>query len=107
MALVLSAAAILFFDSPIQAGQTKPAGSSYKVLPPVTQDNLRYFPIVTDSTANTHNFLTLDEGLRSGQVVITEEGASPDWYARARHARRPPVRGRSVLCRAAGSGAMT
>jgi hypothetical protein len=48
----------------------------YKVLPPTTQDNLTIFPIVTDFNRDTHAFLTLDEGLRSGQVVITEEGAS-------------------------------
>jgi hypothetical protein len=55
-------------------GQPKPL---YKVLAPTTQDNLTIFPIVTDFSADTHNFLTLDEGLRSGQVVVTEQGGSP------------------------------
>ena len=43
----------------------------------MTQDNLTVFPIVTEPTYDTHNFLTLDEGLRSGSVVVTEEGGSP------------------------------
>ena len=75
-ALALGAAAILFFTSYIEGGQQKPAGSSYRVLAPTTQDNLAVFPIVTESTPDTHFFLTLDEGLRSGQVVVTEEGGS-------------------------------
>ncbi len=43
---------------------------------PIAKDNFAIFPIVSDSTRDTHNFLTLDDGLRSGQVVITEEGTS-------------------------------
>jgi len=58
-------------------GEPKTPGTTYKVLNPVTQDNLTVFPVVTESTYDTHNFLTLDEGLRSGSVVITEEGGSP------------------------------
>lgn len=57
-------------------GGPKTPGTSYKVLSPVTQDNLTVFPVVTESTYDTHNFLTLDEGLRSGAVVVTEEGSS-------------------------------
>jgi ARG and Rhodanese-Phosphatase-superfamily-associated Protein domain len=67
---------ILWFGVCI-AGGPKTAGISYKVLSPVTQDNLTVFPVVTESTYDTHNFLTLDEGLRSGSVVVTEEGGSP------------------------------
>lgn len=49
---------------------------SYSVLPPTAQDNLTIFPIVADAINATNNFLTLDEGLRSGLVVVTEEGSS-------------------------------
>src|SRR5437588_5170213 len=49
---------------------------------PTTQDNLTIFPIVTDFNRDTHAFLTLHEGRRSGQVVITEKGASTTWAAR-------------------------
>jgi hypothetical protein len=47
----------------------------YKVLPPITRGNLSLFPIVGGTEANTSAFLTLDEGLRSGAVIVTEAGA--------------------------------
>ncbi len=47
----------------------------YRVLPPVTQGNLTVFPVVTGgATPDTKVFMTLDEGIRSGEVVITETG---------------------------------
>jgi len=51
------------------------ASQEYKVLPPITHGNLSLFPIVGGTAANTAAFLTLDEGLRSGAVVVTEAGA--------------------------------
>lgn len=51
------------------------SGADYKVLAPTTQDNLTVFPIVSDMVRDTGNFLTLDEGIRSGQVVVAEEGS--------------------------------
>jgi hypothetical protein len=74
----------------ISGGQNKPAGMAYKALNPVTEGNLTIFPIVTDSTYDTHNFLTLDEGLRSGQVLVTEEGG-PTGLVRPRNAERPVI----------------
>jgi len=47
----------------------------YKVLPPLTRGNLSLFPIVGGTEANTARLLTLDEGLRSGSVVVTEAGS--------------------------------
>ena len=88
VALALSAATILFSNLQIDAGQSKPAGSSYKVLAPTAQDNLEIFPIVTELTPDTHSFLTLDEGLRSGQVVVTEEGGTAG-LVRPRSPRAP------------------
>ena len=95
-ALAVGTAAILLFTGHIAGGQAKPAGGGYKVLAGTTQDNLTIFPIVTDSTPDTHSLLTLDEGLRSGQIVITEGGGqiglvrprtqSPPWQVRHRGA---------------------
>ena len=54
------------------------AGTStheYKVLPPVTKGNLTLFPIIGGADASTANLLTLDEGLRSGTVIVTEAGS--------------------------------
>jgi hypothetical protein len=53
------------------------APASYTALSPITQGNLTIFPVVTQSSHNTSMFLTLDEGIRSGQVVVAEEGGSP------------------------------
>ena len=46
----------------------------YKVLPPVTKGSLSLFPIVGGPEVNTAQLLTLDEGVRSGAVIVTEAG---------------------------------
>lgn len=52
------------------------AGQPYKVLTPITQGNLTVFPVVAGgSSADTSLFITLDEGIRSGEVIVTETGA--------------------------------
>ena len=48
--------------------------SGYRVLAPISHGNLPIFPVVAASTHDTSEFLTLDEGLRSGDVVVTEAG---------------------------------
>jgi len=48
--------------------------SGYKVLEPIRHGNLTVFPVVTGKSYATGEFLTLDEGLRSGDVVVTEAG---------------------------------
>ena len=47
----------------------------YKVLPPITRGNLSLFPIIGGAESNTARLLTLDEGLRSGAVIVTEAGS--------------------------------
>ncbi len=49
----------------------------YEALPPITHANLTIFPVVAAAgrSHDTRNFLTLDEGLRSGDVVVTEAGS--------------------------------
>ena len=48
---------------------------SYKVLPAIRQGNLTVFPVVAATSHDTREFLTLDEGLKSGEVVVTESGS--------------------------------
>ena len=48
--------------------------SGYKVLAPISRGNLTIFPVVASTTHDTGMFITLDEGLRAGTVVITEVG---------------------------------
>lgn len=52
-----------------------PSHSEYRVLPPVTKGNLSIFPVVGGAEYVTAQLLTLDEGLRSGTVVVTEAGS--------------------------------
>jgi hypothetical protein len=50
------------------------SGTDYKVLGPIRQGNLTVFPVVVANSRDTREFLILDEGLRSGEVVVTESG---------------------------------
>lgn len=58
---------------PVLAGE-QPAASGYKVLDPIRHGSLTVFPVVASKSYPTAEFLTLDEGLRSGEVVVTEYG---------------------------------
>ena len=75
--LVTSLGAIAVFarlmldDSPARAGEVT---SGYKVLDPIRHGNLTVFPVVAAKSYPTGEFLTLDEGLHSGEVVVTEAG---------------------------------
>lgn len=50
---------------------------SYKVLPAIVRQNLTIFPVVAGRSYDTSQLLTLDEGIRSGQVTIAENGDQP------------------------------
>ena len=56
-----------------RAGEVTPA-PGYKVLDPIRHGNLTVFPVVAAKSYPTGEFITLDEGLRSGDVVVTEAG---------------------------------
>ena len=49
-------------------------GSDYKVLAPISHGDLTIFPVVASKVHDASDFLTLDEGIRSGDVVVTEVG---------------------------------
>ena len=72
LVLALFAAAAIFI-TPCTGGEV-PLTSGYKVLPPIRHGNLTVFPVAAASSHNTQSFLTLDEGLRSGEVIVTEAG---------------------------------
>ncbi len=56
-------------------GPMEPARDSYRVLAPIESGNLLLFPVVRgDKTPGPTPFLTLDEGIKSGQVEVTEAG---------------------------------
>ena len=79
MRLVVVFAGIFFFVGAallipgLLAGSEAPQTSSYALLSPIRSGNLTVFP-VTSKSYDTAEFLTLDEGLRSGDVVVTEAG---------------------------------
>jgi hypothetical protein len=74
----------------LRAGETGGSGA-FQVLAPVRHGNLTIFPVISPRMHDTSQFLTLDEGLRSGEVTITESGAvgpllrprhpHPNWQA--------------------------
>jgi len=53
----------------------KPEGN-WRLLDPVTYENIAIFPVVSSSAQDTSPFLTLDEGLSSGEVIVSEQGAA-------------------------------
>jgi len=53
----------------------KPEGN-WRLLDPVVYENITIFPVVSSSTQDTSPFLTLDEGLSSGEVIVSEQGAA-------------------------------
>ena len=46
----------------------------FKVLPAIVRGNLAIFPVVAAHSYDTSQLITLDEGVRSGQVTVTEAG---------------------------------
>jgi len=71
--LAIAGGLVFVGQRPAQAGEVTSA-SGYKVLDPIRHGNLTVFPVVAAKSYPTGEFLTLDEGLRSGEVVVTEAG---------------------------------
>lgn len=73
-------------------GGAKPGGKGegdWRLLEPITYENLTVFPVVSSSEYDTREFLTLEEGLSRGEVVVQEQGAGT--IVRDRDGRRPVV----------------
>jgi len=66
-----------------------PSASAYTILAPIRHGNLSVFPVVAARSFDTREFLTLDEGLRSGEVIVTESGSVQPLMRRR---RTPPPR---------------
>ena len=71
--LVIVAVVVAGNQREAHAGEVPPT-AGYKVLDPIRHGNLTVFPVVAAKSYPTSEFLTLDEGLRSGEVVVTEAG---------------------------------
>jgi ARG/rhodanese/phosphatase superfamily protein len=93
------------FDSNAQPAATpasppvphpKPEGD-WRILDPVTYENISVFPVVASYGQDTSAFLTLEEGLATGEVVVRERGSEE--MVRGRDGRPlyvPPSTGASV-----------
>jgi hypothetical protein len=46
----------------------------WRLLEPISYENLTVFPVVSSTGYDTSHFLTLEEGLSSGEVTIREQG---------------------------------
>jgi hypothetical protein len=86
--LALVAGLVVVDQHQARAGEVTPA-SGYKVLDPIRHGNLTVFPVAAAKSYPTGEFLTLDEGLRSGDVVVTEAG---NVQGLIRRHQTPPVR---------------
>jgi hypothetical protein len=86
--MVIAGGMVMVDQRPAQAGEVN-AASEYKVLEPIRHGNLTVFPVVAAKSYPTGQFLTLDEGLRSGEVVVTEAGSVQGLIRRN---PMPPVR---------------
>jgi hypothetical protein len=54
-----------------------PSGKeTWRILEPVTYENMSVFPVVASNTRSTDEFITLDEGLSSGAVTVSERGSA-------------------------------
>jgi hypothetical protein len=51
-----------------------PPEGDWRILDPITYENISLFPVVGGSQ-DTSSFLTLEEGLASSEVLVTEQGA--------------------------------
>jgi hypothetical protein len=57
------------------APSSKPE-SGWQLLDPVTYENITLFPVAASFNQDTSPFLTLDEGLSTGDVIVSEQGAT-------------------------------
>src|ERR1700726_2753761 len=77
----LGSVAFVWAGSGSPSAQSKPEGD-WRLLDPITYENISIFPVVSSVARDTSAFVTLDEGLSSGDVVVREQGS--DGMARSR-----------------------
>ena len=73
-ALGLAALGFVCWPPTHAAPPGKPEGE-WRLLDPVSYENLSVFPVVSSAERDTSAFLTLEDGLSSGEVTVREQGA--------------------------------
>jgi hypothetical protein len=68
---------LAFVWGPPRSHEPPPSRSEgdWRLLDPVSYENVSIFPVVSASSQDTSPFLTLEEGLGSGEVIVREQGA--------------------------------
>src|SRR6202008_561092 len=57
-------------------GSPPPKGEGdWRLLEPISYENLTVFPVVSSRGYDTSEFLTLQEGLSRGEVIVREQGS--------------------------------
>ena len=87
-ALGMAAFGFVWWPSTGATPPGKPVGE-WRLLEPVSYENLTVFPVVSSSGYDTSAFLTLEDGLSSGEVTVREQGAEAIY--RNRDGSRPVV----------------
>jgi hypothetical protein len=85
LAALLSGVALMAMVGPGDTGGSPVVTGDYKILEPISHGDLTIFPVVSTKVHDTSQFITLDEGIRSGEVVVAEVG---NLHSTMR--RRPP-----------------
>src|SRR5579859_1424695 len=71
----LVAGCVVFYQNGVEAaGPVEGSRAGYRVLAPIESGNLLLFPVVEAGRMPGAPFITLDEGIKSGQVEVTEAG---------------------------------
>ncbi|MCU1254102.1 MAG: hypothetical protein JWM83_401 [Candidatus Angelobacter sp.] len=74
LALLLCGFAVMSAANAGDSASLSATANDYKILTPITHGDLTVFPVVSAKTHDTSDFITLDEGIRSGDIVVTEVG---------------------------------
>jgi hypothetical protein len=82
----LGSAVFVWAGSGSPGSQPKPEGD-WRLLDPITYENISIFPVISSVSRDTSAFVTLDEGLSSGEVIVREQGG--DGMARSRGVALP------------------
>jgi hypothetical protein len=73
-ALGLAGLSFVWWPPTHAAPPGKPEGE-WRLLEPVSYENLSVFPVVSSAERDTRAFLTLEDGLSSGEVTVREQGS--------------------------------
>jgi hypothetical protein len=96
VAVLLCGAVLMASANAGDPGSLPSSASDYKILAPISHGDLTIFPVVSARIHDTSDFITLDEGIRSGEVVVTEVGNIHSIMRRRQPYQPRPVGGAEV-----------